>query len=143
MWAAYCTYYEAVVPEAATAATWRRILDPTSTVKGIVAVDDTGVARGFANYVLHPYTWGEGPVCYLEDLFVAPEARGRGLGRMLVEHLVESGREKGWERLYWMTRSDNAPARRLYDRFCESDGFVRYLLPLGKPPLSEGSVPPR
>jgi GNAT superfamily N-acetyltransferase len=130
MWEAYCSYYSVVIPPATTGTTWRRIIDPASAVKGVVAIDGSGVARGFANYVLHPYTWGEGPVCYLEDLFVVPHARGRGMGRLLVEHLINVGRQLGWERLYWMTRSDNARARRLYDVFCESDGFVRYLLPL-------------
>jgi GNAT superfamily N-acetyltransferase len=130
MWTGYCAYYQVAIPPATTVATWRRIIDPASAVKAVVAIDRAGVARGFANYVLHPYTWGEGPVCYLEDLFVVPDARGNGMGRRLIEHLVEAGRQQGWERLYWMTRSDNAAARNLYNAFCESDGFVRYLLPL-------------
>jgi len=88
-----------------------------------------GDTVGLANYVLHPYTWGPAPVCYLEDLFVAPEARGAGVGRRLIEHLVEQARELGWARVYWHTREDNATARRLYDRFGPADGFIRYTVP--------------
>jgi ribosomal protein S18 acetylase RimI-like enzyme len=90
----------------------------------------SGATVGLANYVLHPYTWGPAQVCYLEDLYVAPEARGAGVGRRLIEHLVEEGRQRGWARVYWHTREDNADARRLYDRFGPADGFVRYTVPL-------------
>jgi ribosomal protein S18 acetylase RimI-like enzyme len=85
---------------------------------------------GFANYVLHPFTWSERPTCYLEDLYVSPEARGRGVGKQLIEHLVVRGRTEGWARVYWHTREDNATARRLYDSFGPADGFVRYTIAL-------------
>ena len=39
-------------------------------------------------------------------------------------------RAEGWARLYWMTKEDNVQARRLYDRFAQADGFVRYVIPL-------------
>ncbi len=86
---------------------------------------------GFANYVVHPFTWGEEDVCYLEDLFVAPDVRGRGAGRALIEHLIERAVAEGWSRLYWLTRAENETARRLYDRFCPADGFVRYTVSPG------------
>lgn len=91
---------------------------------------DAGRVVGFATYVLHPFTWSERQVCYLEDLFVSPEARGRGAGRLLIEHLVELAHTEGWARVYWMTRADNDVARALYDRFCPADGFVRYTVSL-------------
>jgi GNAT superfamily N-acetyltransferase len=130
MWEAYCAFYETDVPPRVTAATWARILDPASAVNAAIACAGNGGAVGFANYVVHPYTWSERPACYLEDLFVAPEARGRGVGHALIEHLLELGRSSGWGRLYWMTREDNRDARRLYARFGERDDFVRYVLKL-------------
>jgi ribosomal protein S18 acetylase RimI-like enzyme len=50
------------------------------------------------------------------------------VGRALIEDVLELARETPWARVYWRTRADNAAARRLYDRFCEADGFVRYRL---------------
>ena len=46
----------------------------------------------------------------------------------LIEWLRNAMRAEGWARLYWMTHRDNAAARKLYDRFCEADEFVRYVV---------------
>ncbi|HWI80013.1 MAG TPA: GNAT family N-acetyltransferase, partial [Ramlibacter sp.] len=73
-------------------------------------------------------TWETQPVCYLEDLYVLPSARGRGIGKALTEWLRNSMRAEGWARLYWMTRQDNERARKLYDQFAPADGFVRYMV---------------
>ena len=129
MWDAYNTFYAVSPPASATTATWTRILDPASAISALLATDINGIPLGFANYILHPYTWSDKPACLLEDLFVRPEARGQGAGRALIEHLISLARTSGWGRLYWMTREDNATARRLYDHFCISDGFVRYSIP--------------
>jgi GNAT superfamily N-acetyltransferase len=67
-------------------------------------------------------------VCYLEDLFVTPSARGRGIGSALLEWLRNAMRAEGWARLYWMTRSTTPHARRLYDGFAQADDFVRYVI---------------
>jgi GNAT superfamily N-acetyltransferase len=80
--------------------------------------------------VLHEGTWSTAPICYLEDLFVAPEARGGGIGRALIADLVERGKARGWSRLYWHTRAGNAQARQLYERFVAADDFCRYRLVL-------------
>jgi GNAT superfamily N-acetyltransferase len=126
LWSGYNAFYETSVPEAVTARTWQRLLDPTSPVCGRLAIADDCVA-GFSNCVLHEGTWVIAPICYLEDLFVAPQYRGRGLGRMLIADLMEQAKAKGWSRLYWHTRESN-PARRLYDEFAKADDFVRYRL---------------
>jgi GNAT superfamily N-acetyltransferase len=128
LWQAYCDFYETTVPAAATAATWRRILDPDHTISALVAVEGDEVV-GFANYLLHPRTWSERPACYLEDLFVAPASRGRGAGRRLLEHLQAMSTEHDWSLLYWLTHETNATARALYDGFVPADGFLRYSIP--------------
>ena len=112
------------IAEAVTARTWQRILDPASPIFARLAVVDDAVI-GFSISVLHDSTWTIAPVCYLEDLFVAPEFRGRGFGRMLIADLVDRAKSNGWSRLYWHTRASN-PARRLYDEFAKADDFVRY-----------------
>jgi GNAT superfamily N-acetyltransferase len=124
LWSGYNAFYEANIPEAVTARTWQRLLDPASSMFGRLAVVDSEVA-GFSVCVLHDSTWTSVPVCYLEDLFVAPKFRGRGLGRSLIQDLVDRAKANGWSRLYWHTRAGN-PARRLYDEFAKADDFVRY-----------------
>lgn len=127
LWRGYCDFYAATLPQEVTDRTWKRILDPDSAVMCIVAEVD-GQVYGFANCVVHENTWETQPVCYLEDLYVQPAARGHGIGRALIEWLRNAMRAEGWARLYWMTRQDNARARQLYDQFTQADGFVRYVV---------------
>ena len=127
LWRGYCDFYQASVPDEVTDRTWKRILDPDSAVMCIVAEMD-GQVYGFANCVVHENTWESQPVCYLEDLYVTPAARGHGVGRALVDWLRNAMRAEGWARLYWMTHESNGEARRLYDQYVQADGFVRYVV---------------
>lgn len=131
LWNAYVTFYNAEVPERITAHTWARILDPASPMDCLVAVEaETERVLGFAVTVLHDGTWTDRPVCYLEDLFVAPEARGRGIARRLIETLACRGRSRGWQRVYWKTNTENTTARALYDQVATLTNSVRYDLDL-------------
>ena len=127
LWRGYCDYYKAQISEEVTSRTWKRILDPDSAVMCVVA-EVEGQVYGFANCVVHENTWETQAVCYLEDLFVAPAARGHGIGRSLLEWLRNAMRAEGWARLYWVTREDNTTARKLYDEFARADDFVRYVI---------------
>ena len=102
------------------------MLDPVSAIFGRLAVFETAIV-GFTVNVVHDSTWTAAPVCYLEDLFVDPNYRNRGLGRLLIQDLVDLAKMRGWARLYWHTQATN-PARRLYDEFAGADDFVRYRL---------------
>ncbi len=125
LWAGYNTFYEAVVPPEVTACTWNRFLDPQVPMHALVAEAD-GVVLGFASYVLHLSTYSIAPVCYLEDLFTAPAARGRGVGRALIEGVADAARAVHATRLYWVTADTNATAQALYDRVAQRTGFVQY-----------------
>lgn len=127
LWQGYCSFYGTVLPEAVTRRTWARILDPDSGVTCMLAEVD-GQVVGLAHCVVHEATWEIQPVCYLEDLYVEPSARGRGVGKALLDWLRGAMRAEGWSRLYWMTKADNATARALYDRFTQADDFVRYVI---------------
>lgn len=125
LWAGYLDFYESTLPQATTDATWTRIIGNDSAFGGLVA-EYQGQVLGIANYVLHPFTWSELPACLLHDLYVVPEARGRGAGRRMIEYLIEKATADDWARVYWVTKENNATARVLYDRFGPADGFIRY-----------------
>jgi len=80
---------------------------------------------GIVHYLFHGHVWQSG-VCYLQDLFVDASARGRGAGRALIAQVEREARHRGAFRVYWMTKHDNEPARRLYDKVAEHSGFIRY-----------------
>ena len=68
------------------------------------------------HYIFHRHGWQIEDVCYLQDLYVAPEARGRGAGRPLIEAVYAAADAAGGPNVYWLTEETNATARRLYDR---------------------------
>ena len=82
------------------------------------------------HWLTHPSTWSEGPYCYLEDLFVHPDARGSGDGAALIEHVRAWAEESGCDKVYWLTQSGNRRARALYDRVAQDTGFVHYEIDL-------------
>ena len=129
LWQGFLDYYEVTLPPAVTNHTWVRLMDPACPLKARLAERD-GQIIGFSIHQHHPSTWVMGDDCYLEDLFVTPQARGSGAGRALIEDLIALARARGWKRLYWNTDHENEAARRLYDSFTPSDGHVRYRLTL-------------
>jgi GNAT superfamily N-acetyltransferase len=132
LWQGYLDFYGTDLDDAISNTTWSRLLGTDKPVWGLVAVGETGIA-GFLNYVLHDNTWTDKPVCYLEDLYVDPAARGRGAGRALVEHLVALARRERWHRVYWMTKAGNKTARELYDRITPATDWVRYDIDIREP----------
>ena len=131
LWRGYCDFYEKALADEVTDATWRRLLDEKETdMFSLMACDGDGLVVGMVNCVLHPVTWGQAPVCYLEDLFVDPAARKLGAGGALIEAVRERGRTRNWHRVYWKTKSDNAPARSLYDKVADGTDWVTYEIAL-------------
>jgi GNAT superfamily N-acetyltransferase len=128
LWAGYLAFYGADVPDEVTAKTWERLIRKHDGLFCRIAERGSGEVCGFSLSVLHAGTWTVAPVCYLEDLFVAQEHRGRGIGEALIRDLVGMAKTQGWSRLYWHTQASNQTARSVYDRFVKADDFVRYRL---------------
>ncbi|MFD8492971.1 GNAT family N-acetyltransferase [Amycolatopsis sp. NPDC059657] len=84
-----------------------------------------GSLIGIAHFLVHPSTTSPDS-CYLQDLFTAPEARGMGAARALIEAVTERAGARGCGRVYWSTKESNATARRLYDRIADNRGFILY-----------------
>jgi GNAT superfamily N-acetyltransferase len=129
LWQEYLDFYGVRLDPAVTDRTWARMMTTEAPLKGRLAIDD-GQIVGFALHLHHASTWVMGEDCYLEDLFLTASARGKGLGRALIEDLIALARAQGWHRLYWHTDKNNATARKLYDQFVQSDGHIRYRMTL-------------
>lgn len=124
LWRGYLEFYKSTLPEEVTADAWRRVLEGDPQFG--LAAEDGGELIGFAHCLLHPSTWSMTGFCYLEDLFVAPSARGKGAGRALIEAVFRIADERGCDRVYWHTQESNAVARALYDRLASKSEFVQY-----------------
>ena len=128
LWRGYLAFYEKTVPEAVTEHTWARLI-VGEEIRGFIALEGSE-ALGLTQYYFHQSTWSIGGNCYLGDLFVAPAARGKRIGRRLIAAVTEAARAHGCAVLYWQTEEFNGTARRLYERVAKRSPFIRYQIDL-------------
>jgi GNAT superfamily N-acetyltransferase len=136
LWWGYLEFYESELSTAQTELTFARLIDPAVAVFGVIAKDDGGRAVGFVHWLTHPSTWSAGPYCYLEDLFVHPDARGSGVGAALILDVRTWAEEAGCDKVYWLTQRDNHTARKIYARVADDTGFMHYEIELPRDPAS-------
>jgi GNAT superfamily N-acetyltransferase len=125
LWAGYLAFYEATIPSTVTETTWARLNDPAEPMHALGAFVD-GQLVGIVHYLFHRSTWTTGDYCYLQDLFTAEAARGRGAGRALIQAVYERASAASASRVYWLTQEGNATARALYDKLADRSGFIQY-----------------
>ena len=125
LWAGYLAFYESALRPEISDLTWDRFHDPDEQIFALGGYVD-GELMAIAHYLFHRSTWAPDRYCYLEDLFVAPAARGRGLGRALIEAVYQKARVANASRVYWLTQSNNTQARILYDKVADNLGFIQY-----------------
>ena len=129
LWDGYNAFYgrqgETALRDEITQSTWRRFFDPNEPVFALVA-ETEGTLQGLAHYLFHRSTTRIEAVCYLQDLFTTPVARGCGIGRALIEGVYEQARAAGIGRVYWQTQESNAAGRLLYDKLAKHSGFIVY-----------------
>jgi len=125
LWTGYNTFYKRVLPDAVTQTTWKRFFDPAEPVHALVA-EENGQLLGLVHYLFHRFTSMIEDNCYLADLFTNQAARGKGVGRKLIEAVYDKAREAGCSRVYWQTHETNAVAQVLYNGVAERSGFIVY-----------------
>jgi GNAT superfamily N-acetyltransferase len=125
LWRGYLDFYSTAFDAAQADLTFARLLDPGEPMFALAAEQD-GRLIGIVHCVLHRSTWTRADYCYLSDLFTAHEARGRGVGRALIEAVYERADALGYARVYWLTHEGNATARALYDKIATNHGFIQY-----------------
>lgn len=125
LWHDFNTFCKNDLRPGVSESTWARIMDPEHRMICHIAWQD-GQALGFATFYPHPSSFITGDDCYLEDLFVAPFARGAGVGFALMQDIIVLSKAHGWHRLSWHTGTDNQEAQRLYSRFGTPEQDFRY-----------------
>ena len=126
LWTAYLAFYETELPDNIYASTWARLFtEGEYEPNGMLASVD-GKPVGLVHYIFHRSCWSEENYCYLQDLYADPEARGKGVGRALIEAVYAAADSRGAARVYWMTQEFNHTARLLYDRVAKKTPFIKY-----------------
>ncbi len=129
LWAQYNAFYgrkgDTALPQDVVEATWRHILDPESSVDGLVALVG-GKLVGLAHVAFHDNLIQLQQTCYMQDLFTAPDARGLGVARALIDGVTQLCRSRQVGDVYWHTQAENTVARRLYDQLGRDTNFVVY-----------------
>ena len=75
-----------------------------------------GVIQGFALYYIRYSTW-KGQAMYLEDIIITNKMRGKGIGKLLFDRLIEEAREKKFNRIIWQVLDWNEPAINFYKKY--------------------------
>ena len=125
LWIAYQAFYKVEISDETTTVTWARLHDPAEPM-AVLGAYVGGHLCGIVHYLFHRSCWTIGNYCYLQDLFVAENARHLGVGRALIAAVEERARRAGASRVYWLTHESNAAARVLYDKLAERSGFIQY-----------------
>ena len=129
LWDGYNAFYgrsgDTALPPQITRVTWDRFFDESEPIHALVA-EQEGRLLGLTHYLFHRSTTAIELTCYLQDLFTTAEARGKGVGRALIEGVYEQAAGAGSRRVYWQTHETNATAMLLYDRVAERSGFLVY-----------------
>ena len=125
LWTDYLAFDGSMLDAAVHDRTWSRLRDDAEPVYGALAFAG-GEAVGFVHYVFHRSTWTIDDSCYLQDLFVASAARGRGYGRALIDHVCAAAAAAGSSRVYWQTQTDNAAAIGLYEKIAERSPYIQF-----------------
>ena len=123
----YIAFYKATVADDVLELTWQRLMEGAGDFHiGFVAVDAQDRPIGIAHVLFHRSTWSATHYCYLEDLFVQPDLRAKGIGRALIDAVYREADARNCTRTYWMTQDFNYRARGLYDQMATKSPFVQY-----------------
>jgi GNAT superfamily N-acetyltransferase len=123
----YIEFYKAALPNEVIETTWQRLMSGQPDFHiGLVAVDSEDRPIGLAHVLFHRSTWSPTWYCYLEDLFVDPKQRTKGIGNALIEATYREADARQCTRTYWATQDFNYRARSLYDQVATKSPFIQY-----------------
>ena len=126
LWVSYLEFYETSLKAEVIDETFSRCIDNEQTRQKALVAESKDELVGLVHYIFHLDTWAIQEVCYLQDLFVIPQNRGKKIGQLLIEGVYERADKYGAPSVYWLTQEFNVPARKLYDRMADLTPFIHY-----------------
>ncbi|PFG10774.1 GNAT family N-acetyltransferase [Marinobacter sp. LV10MA510-1] len=123
----YADFYSVSMDDSTADKVWAWLLDPSHVLEGLVVRDASGTIVGFAHVRACPRTLGGCDVGFLDDMYVAPDARGSGASDALFVGLRTLAVERSWPTVRWITQHFNARGRAFYDRYTSGPSdFIMY-----------------
>src|SRR6478735_3923915 len=118
LYSKYAEFYETELTDQRALVLWSWLTAPEHEESGFVAVDgDRIVGLAHVREFARPLEGDRG--LFLDDLFVAEDARGHGTGRALIDHLRGLAEQRGLGVVQWITAQDNGDAQKVYDAVAE------------------------
>ena len=127
LYSGYADFYKVPINKRILDTLWGWIQDETNDVKGI-CFELEGIIVGIAHYRTMPRPIKGKYICFLDDLFVEPEFRGKKIAQKLINHLKSLSIANNWDGIRWITHSSNKTAKVLYDKIANNTGFELYEL---------------
>ena len=126
LFAGYAAFYKVDQTPQMRETVFGWLMDPDHGSNCIVAQDASGALVGFTHYRPFVSQLRAATNCFLDDLFVSPQARGSGAAQALIKAVETVAKNNGWGTLRWITAEDNYRGRGAYDKLATRTGWVTY-----------------
>lgn len=126
LYTGYGEFYDSPLTDEKAVLVWSWLTDPTHELEAYFALNDAGEPIGLAHVRVFSRPLAGSRGLFLDDLYVAPGARGQGAATAILETLRTRAQEEGLSVVRWITAADNAAAQRVYDRVAEKTEWVTY-----------------
>ena len=126
----YASFYKMPMNDEIADRVWSWLQDDKHVLEALVARERSGRLVGLAHFRPMPRPLTGTTAGFLDDLFVAPDARGRKIGERLIAAVAAEGRRRGWTMIRWLTADDNYRARARYDQVAKRTGWITYQIDL-------------
>ncbi|GAB3388945.1 GNAT family N-acetyltransferase [Humibacter soli] len=124
----YAAFYGRALTDQGALLVWSWLIDPASSERGLVAVDDEGSLVGLVHFHQVPRPLDGDHALHIDDLFVLEEHREQGYGRSLIEAVAAKAAESGVGIVQWLAKPDDTDARAFYDEIADASELIVYRL---------------
>ena len=122
----YAAFYKVTQTADMRDTVWSWLHDPARESEGLVVTGTGGTLLGLAHFRAFARPLSATTGCFLDDLFVSPDARGTGAADALIGGVQAIAVARGWSVVRWITAENNYRGRGMYDRVATQTNWVTY-----------------
>ena len=126
LWRAWQSHMSGTVPDEATERSWRQMMAQDGRLSSLLAFDGDE-ALGFAVVSRTPFAWTGEDILFLQDFFVSPHVRGRGIGTALLKAVYAHADAVKASQVFWMVDDDDPELQAFYARHSVRTLYHRYM----------------